>query len=152
VTVEPPAVLRPQPPGIPLPRPSRLSQPYWDAARAQELVFQRCTGCGAVPRRPVASCSACSRGRLVWERSSGAGTLYSWTVVWRPQHPTFRTPYAPAVMAMEEGWWLMTSIIGCAPEDLTSGLPLQVVFHPVGGDVWLPYAEPAGGTEPGSGS
>jgi hypothetical protein len=45
-------------------------------------------------------------------------------------------------MAVEEGWWLMTSVIGCRPEELTDGLPLEVEFHPAGGDIWLPYARP----------
>jgi uncharacterized OB-fold protein len=140
VTQEAASSLRPQPEGIPLPRSSRLSEPYWDAARRHELVFQRCSACGATPRRPAASCIACGGGYLEWEVSSGRGTLYSWTVVWRPQHPSFQTPYAPAVVAMEEGWWLMTAVIGCRPEDLAEGLPVEIVFHPAGGGILLPYA------------
>ncbi len=137
-------VLAPQPEGIPQPTPSRVSRPYWDAAREGRLVFQRCSSCGTVPARPVALCGGCGRTEdLAWETSSGRGTLYSWTVVWRPQQPSFRTPYAPAVMAVEEGWWLMTSIIGCTPEDLVEGMPLAVEFHPAGGQIWLPYARPA---------
>jgi uncharacterized OB-fold protein len=85
---------------------------------------------------------SCQGGELEWLTSSGRGRLYSWTVVWRPQHPSFKVPYAPAVMAVEEGWWLMTSVIGCAPGALRDGLPLQVEFHPAGGDIWLPYARP----------
>ena len=78
-----------------------------------------------------------------WHKSSGRGKLYSWTVVWRPQQPAFRTPYAPAIMEVEEGWWLLTSVIGCDPEDLLAGMPLRVAFHPAGENIWLPYAEPA---------
>jgi hypothetical protein len=47
-------------------------------------------------------------------------------------------------MRVEEGWWLLTSIIDCPLERLAEGLPLEVVFHPAGPDVWLPYARPAG--------
>jgi hypothetical protein len=142
MTDEADALLRTQPAGIPLPRPTRLSEPYWEAARRQDLVFQRCVACGAIPRRPAAVCATCGVGPLEWESSSGRGTLYSWTIVWRPQHPSFRTPYAPAVMAVEEGWWLMTAVIGCRPGDLADGVALRVVFQPAGGDIWLPYAEP----------
>jgi hypothetical protein len=45
-------------------------------------------------------------------------------------------------MAVEEGWWLMTAVIGCAPGDLRDGLPLAVEFHPAGEGIWLPYARP----------
>jgi len=136
--------LGPQPEGIPLPEPDRVSAPYWEAGRAGRLTYQRCAGCGALPRLPSSICGACGSRDLAWLDSSGRGTLYSWTVVWRPQHPSFRVPYAPAVMAVEEGWWLMTAVIGCAPEDLVADLALRVVFHRAGGDVWLPYAEPDG--------
>lgn len=136
------SLLVPQPAGIPLPRSTPVSEPYWEAARRHELVFQRCSHCGAVPRRPTATCVGCGRDSLEWARSSGRGTLYSWTVVWRPQHPSFRTPYAPAVMAVAEGWWLMTAVIGCRAEDLIDGLALEVVFHPAGEGILLPYAQP----------
>src|SRR5439155_444028 len=43
------STLEPQPAGaIPVPRPSRLSQPYWEGCAAGELRFQRCRDCGAV--------------------------------------------------------------------------------------------------------
>jgi uncharacterized OB-fold protein len=134
--------LEPQEPGIPLPRPGLFSRPYWDAAREKRLTYQRCRQCGQIPRLPSRSCVACQGGELEWLTSSGMGRLYSWTVVWRPQHPSFKVPYAPAVMAVDEGWWLMTSVIGIAPAGLRDGLPLQVEFHPAGGDIWLPYARP----------
>ena len=78
--------------GIPLPQPTRLSAPYWDAARQGSLVYQRCASCDALPPLPVAMCGRCNGRVLIWETSSGRGTLYSWTVVWRPQHPSFQTP------------------------------------------------------------
>ncbi|MBO0731773.1 MAG: OB-fold domain-containing protein, partial [Acidimicrobiaceae bacterium] len=115
---------------------------YWDAARDGRLIYQRCAGCDTIPALPSAICGVCGGRELPWQQSTGRGTLYSWTVVWRPQHPAFRVPYAPAVMAVEEGWWLLTSVVGCAPEDLEAGMPLEAVFHPAGPGLWLPYAEP----------
>lgn len=139
-------MLVPQPEGIPVPVPSAVSRPYWTAAREASLVFQRCTGCGALPARPVATCGRCAGRDLTWETSSGRGTLYSWTIVWRPQHPAFRTPYAPAIMAVEEGWWLVTSVVGCPPQSLEPDMALEVEFHHAGAGIWLPYARPTGGT------
>ena len=136
------SVLQPQPVGIPLPQPTATSSPYWDAAQRGELLFQSCESCGLIPCRPVPLCGRCADTSMRWRTSSGRGSLYSWTVVWRPQQPAFRTPYAPAIVEMEEGWWLMTSVIGCHPEDLQADMLLRIVFHPAGGEVWLPYAEP----------
>ena len=136
------SVLAPQPAGIPLPSPSPVSRPYWDAAREGRLTYQKCANCGHVPPRPLRRCWRCQGGDLTWLESSGRGRLHSWTVVWRPQHPSFVTPYAPAVMAVEEGWWLVTALVGCTVEDIREDMPLEVTFHPAGGDIWLPYASP----------
>ena len=91
--------LEAQQPGIPAPHPGRLSQRYWDGCRDGELWFQRCDTCGTIPARPTSICPHCYGRSLSWERSAGLGSLYSWTVVWRPQHPAFRVPYAPAIIA-----------------------------------------------------
>jgi uncharacterized OB-fold protein len=135
-------VLVPQPVGIPLPRPSMRSAPYWAATARQELVYQRCDTCSTIARKPTSVCGVCLGSALSWVPSSGRGTLYSWTVVWRPQHPSFVIPYAPCVAEMEEGWFLLSSVIGCPPEELAEGMALQVEFHPAGGEIWLPYVRP----------
>ena len=138
------STLEAQQPGIPAPRASRLSQPYWDGCAAGELLFQRCDTCGTIPARPASVCPHCHGRALSWERSSGVGSLYSWTVVWRPQHPAFRVPYAPAVVELEEGAFLMTAMIGCEPEDLRAGMRVEVEFHPADAEMTLPYFRPAG--------
>jgi uncharacterized OB-fold protein len=136
--------LQAQQPGIPAPNPGRLAQPYWDGCRTGELRFQRCDACGTIPSRPASICPNCYGRSLSWERSAGLGALYSWTVVWRPQHPAFRVPYAPAIVELDEGAWVMSAVIGCEPEDLAAGLRVAVEFHPASDSVTLPYFRPVG--------
>ena len=93
--------------------------------------------------KPARVCASCGDAALAWERSEGRGTLYSWTVVWRPQHPKFEVPYAPAIVRLDEGFWMLTALIGCEPEDLCADLPVVVEFHPATDDVILPYFRPA---------
>ena len=141
------STLEPQPAGaIPVPRPSRLSQPYWEGCAAGELRFQRCRDCGAVVFQPSYVCSNCTSRNLGWEVSEAKGRLYSWTVVWRPQTPAFQVPYAPAIVAMDEGFHLVTAMVGCEPEDLRADLAVTIEFHPVGDGVLLPYARPSPST------
>ena len=135
--------LAPQPPGIPTGSQSKAAAPYWDGCRRGELRYQRCATCGEVNMKPARSCAACGGAELTWERSDGSGSLYSWTVVWRPQHPTFQVPYAPAIVELDEGFWLMTAIVGCEPDELRAGMRLAVEFHPASDDVTLPYFRPA---------
>jgi uncharacterized protein len=132
-----------QQPGIPAPQPGRLSQPYWDGCRDGELRFQRCDTCGTIPARPTSICPHCYGRALSWERSAGLGSLYSWTVVWRPQHPAFRVPYAPAIVELDEGAFLMSAMIGCDNSDLAAGMRVEVEFHPANDRVTLPYFRPS---------
>ena len=53
-------------------------------------------------------------------------------------------PYAPAVVSLDEGWWFLSSVVGCAPGDLREGLALQVEFHPASDELTLPYFRPVG--------
>jgi uncharacterized OB-fold protein len=137
------ALLQPQPPGIPLPTPSRLSMPFWDGCRDGQLRFQRCEGCRSAIFNPSPICPWCRGRQLRWETSAGRGRLYSWTVVWRPQTPSFRTPYAPAIVDVDEGFRLVSAVVGARPDDLRAGMPLVVSFHPAGEDVVLAYFRPS---------
>ncbi|HZQ58046.1 MAG TPA: OB-fold domain-containing protein [Acidimicrobiales bacterium] len=136
------STLQPQRPGIPAPHPTRLSQRYWDGCRQGELWYQRCDACGAVPPRPTTICPRCYARSLTWEQSAGRGSLYSWTVVWRPQHPAFEVPYAPAIVELDEGLVLMSAMVGCEPEDLAAGMRVEVEFHPASDTITLPYFHP----------
>lgn len=135
--------LRPQTRGIPVGTPSLASEPYWEGCRAGELRYQHCEGCGTIPSLPMPTCPRCHARRLAWRTSAGRGTLYSWTVVWRPQHPSFEVPYAPAAVRLDEGYHMMSAVVGCDPEDLVDGLPLEVEFHRVDETITLPFFHPA---------
>ena len=78
----------------------------------------------------------------MWEQSAGKGSLYSWTVVWRPPDPSFRVPYAPAVIRLDEGFFMLSAIVGCEPEALDEGLRVSVEFHAASDDIALPYFAP----------
>lgn len=135
-------LLVPQPEGIPLPSPSEFSEPYWEGCALGELRFQRCEGCGSATHTPALICARCASRDLRWERSSGLGQIYSWTVVWRPPTPEFVVPYAAVIATMAEGWDLLSNLIGADHTEPRVGMPVEVEFHPVGGGVSLPYVRP----------
>jgi uncharacterized OB-fold protein len=136
-------MLGPQTGAIPPPTPSALSQPFWDGCARGELLYQRCDVCGHATHTPAFICSNCGSESLRWERSSGRGTIYSWTTVWRPQMPAFEVPYVAIIVDVEEGWQLLSNLIGCTVDDVEVGLPVEVEFHPIPGDFVLPYFRPA---------
>ncbi len=136
-------MLGPQTGAIPAPTPSALSQPFWDGCKRGELLYQRCDSCGRATHTPAFICSNCASESLRWERSSGRGTIYSWTTVWRPQMPAFEVPYVAIIVDVEEGWQLLSNLIGCTVDDAEVGMPVEVEFHPITGGFSVPYFRPA---------
>jgi uncharacterized OB-fold protein len=135
-------MLGPQTGAIPPPTPSELSEPFWDGCKRGALMFQRCDVCGHATHTPAFICSNCASESLRWERSSGRGTIYSWTTVWRPQMPAFEVPYVAIIVDVEEGWQLLSNLIGCTVDDVEIGMPVEVEFHPITGGFVLPYFRP----------
>src|SRR5208337_1493634 len=81
----------------PLPKPSPTSRPFWEAARRHELTLQRCGACRAFIYYPRDRCSKCFSDQLAWERVSGRGKVYSFTVVRPASSPPFSPP--PSLLA-----------------------------------------------------
>jgi uncharacterized OB-fold protein len=129
-----------------IPPTTELTGPYWEAARRNELVIQHCEACGLRPFPPRARCPECGAGDLSWQKVSGRGTVYTYTVAHRPPHPVFadQCPLVISVVQLDEGPRLMTNITGCDPEDVTVGMAVQVDFEPVDdSDLALPVFRPA---------
>ncbi len=73
---------------------------------------------------------------------SGRGEVYSVTV----NHQSWdggTEPYAIVLVTFpeQEGLRLTTNVVGCAPEDVHIGMPVQVAFEQRD-DVWFPLFEP----------
>jgi uncharacterized OB-fold protein len=136
-------ILEPQSGAIPKPTPGPLTQPYWDGCARGELRFQRCGNCGLATHTPAYLCSHCTSQDLSWEVSAGKGAIYSWTTVWRPQIPAFVTPYAAIIVDMDEGWQVLSNLIGCPIDDVEIGMRVEVEFHEIEGGFTLPYFRPA---------
>jgi uncharacterized OB-fold protein len=135
-------LLGPQLGDIPLPVPSEVSRRFWAGCRAGELLFQRCADCGGATHTPALICAHCLSRALHWEPSAGAGTVASYTVVHRPQTPAFVVPYVPIVVDLDEGFTMLSNVIGCRPADVHVGLRVQVEFHPKSDEITLPYFRP----------
>jgi hypothetical protein len=127
--------------GIPLPETTAIAAPFWDGCARGELLFQRCRHCAAALFVPSLVCRQCTGRDLVWERSTGRGVLYSWSVVWRPQAPAYTVPYAPIIVELDEGFHLLSNLVGCDTDDIKPLLRLRAVFRKVG-DLTLPYFTP----------
>jgi uncharacterized OB-fold protein len=135
--------LDPQSEGIPILRTTPLTESFWDGCAQGELRFQRCGACGSANFNPTRSCRTCTSRDLRWEVSAGFGTVFSYTVCHRPMTPDFTDIYAPIIVDLDEGYQLLSNLVGCDLDDIAVGMRVGVQFHRVGDRV-LPYFAPAG--------
>lgn len=128
----------------PLPVPSPLSEPFWSACRRHELQVQRCRACGALRFPPALLCPECLSADCEWQRMSGRGKVFSFVVYRRLYNPAFEAdlPYTVAVVELEEGARILSNVVGVPPEQVTCGMPVEVVFEDVTPEVTLPKFRP----------
>lgn len=129
------------------PKPTPETQDYWDGAKAGELRLQRCNDCAHVYFPPRPFCCSCASRSVTSFKASGKGTLYSYVINHRPAAPGFTPPYAIAVVTLEEGPRMMSSIIDCpqTPEALELDMKLEVAFEKLDDTITLPVFRPAKG-------
>jgi uncharacterized OB-fold protein len=121
------------------------SQPFWDAAKEGRFLIQRCDACGSAQHYPRPFCVSCWSDQVHWEEASGRGTLYTYSTVYMNDLPPFadRLPYVAAAVDLEEGPRIMTNIVGTEPAGLRVGMPVQVDYQPLTGDITAPVFRPA---------
>jgi uncharacterized OB-fold protein len=110
-----------------LPRfPELDTEPFWRATLQRELTYQVCDACDTVIFYPRRHCTACTSTNLSWRVSTGLGTIYTFSVVRRSQHPSFvdMVPYVVAWVDVDEGFRMMTHIVGADPDDPAGGLEI----------------------------
>ena len=134
--------LKPQAGVLPIAESTPLAREFREGCARGELLFQRCPKCGNAQFPPTAACRSCLEPGLQWEQSTGHGSVYSWTVVWRPQSPSFEVPYATAVIDVAEGYRLISNIVNCDAEAIHLDMPVEVVFTQLADGVTVPYFQP----------
>ena len=128
----------------PLPEPTETSVEFWKAAKKHELHLQHCHKCGSYVFYPRRHCPQCLDTNLSWEKVSGHGEIYSYTVVHRAGIPGFEkdTPYVYAVVQLDEGARIATNIIGIEPDKVTIGMKVAAFFDDVTPEVTLVKFKP----------
>jgi uncharacterized OB-fold protein len=122
-----------------------LNAEFYAHCAAGELRFQRCRACGAWRHPPRYRCAACGSGEWSWERSTGRGEVFSWTVTHQALDPAYadELPYAVVVVELEEGPRLVGNLRGLAPAGLELGLAVEVEFELVADEVALTHFRPS---------
>ncbi len=120
----------------PMPARTDISAPFWDGLKSGRVTLPRCRSCGHWIFYPRRHCDACWSHDLEWQDVSGAGSLYTYTLTRIPTLPDFadEMPQALAVVELDQGVRINTTLVGLAEDEIRVGMRLKPVFDQVGGD------------------
>ena len=124
---------------LPIPTADEASEPFFRGARERKLMLLRCTGCGRHRLPGRERCADCWSTNAEWVQASGRGKLYTFGIMHQQYHPAFAgaIPYNFALVELEEGPRLVTSIVDCPNEELRVDMPVQAVFDDVSEETTL---------------
>ncbi len=113
-------------------RPDGVDKEYWEAARQNRLVIQRCVECGHAQFPPEIICQRCQKRNLTWEDVPPSGNIYSFVRVWHPTNPVVaeRVPYVAGVIDVGiPGVRFVGNILGDPHQPLQIGDRVTPVFE-----------------------
>lgn len=114
---------------------------FWDSAREEKLVIQRCRACHRYQFYPRPFCLVCNSDEVEWAPASGLGTVYSRTTVRLDAAPELglRPPYIVAIVELDEGPLFLTNLTSDA---CRIGARVQVLWRPRHGQPPVPVFGP----------
>jgi uncharacterized protein len=120
-------------PSPPLPVPTATSAPFWAGLRHCEVRLQRCGACSSWVHYPRSHCPRCLSPELAWHVVSGRGRVHSFTVARQATSPHFanQVPQLLAIVELDEGPRLTTTLVGVDPSAISVDLPVVPVFDHV---------------------
>jgi uncharacterized OB-fold protein len=118
--------------------------PFFEAADRGVLLIRACRSCETSLGPDTRFCSECLAEELDWREASGRGTLFTFGVM-HQKMPGFedRVPYPIAVVELEEGPRIYSTVVDCDLSDLEVGMPLVVTFESQAGEPPIPRFRPA---------
>lgn len=127
-----------------MPRPRPETEAWWAACRESKLMIQHCSQCGAFQFYPRILCSSCMSEQLEWAQSSGRGKVSTFTICRLPVAQAYAAdvPYVIALIQLEEGPTMMSNIVQCDPDSVTTGMPVEVVFEAWSDEITMPQFRP----------
>ncbi|MED5556090.1 MAG: Zn-ribbon domain-containing OB-fold protein [Pseudomonadota bacterium] len=128
----------------PIPRPSTTTRPFWDGLNERKVQIQRCEGCDTWVFYPRTRCPSCLSDQLIWREVSGRGVLYTYTLARQPTAPHFadETPQQLAVVELDEGVRMTSTLVNVEPTDIVIGMRLRPYFDQVTDAVTLLRYQP----------
>ena len=128
----------------PLPTIEPETEEFWKAAKRHELFLQRCNACEEVIHFPRVMCYRCLSEDLGWIKSTGLGSVYSFTIIHQVAHLGFESevPYVYAIIDLDDGARMISNVVNIDPSAVEVGMRVQVTFDDVTSEISIPKFEP----------
>lgn len=114
----------------PIPEPTPVSKPFWDALTEERVLIQYSPSLGEYVFYPRTLAPRTLADDLEWREISGRGSLYTFTVAERPTAPPWAdaVPQLLAVVEWDEGPRVSTELVDVDPVDIHIGMRVEPVF------------------------
>jgi uncharacterized protein len=116
----------------PRPHEDEDNRPFLEAWREGRLLLQQSRSGGRPFFYPRPICPYTGSSDLVWKEASGRGQIVSFSIVMRPNHPSFNdeVPIILAEIALEEGASLLARVIASDAGSVKSGAGVELMPMP----------------------
>jgi hypothetical protein len=132
---------------MPMPAASAETVGWWEAAADHRLVVQRCSACGRTRHPPGPVCPGCRSTASEWWPVPGTGTVYTFTIVRQAFIASLRDriPYVVIAVELDDagGARLVSNLVDAEPDEVTVGMPVEVVWEDMGPELAVPRFRPA---------
>jgi uncharacterized protein len=124
---------------------TEASAPFWDATRERRLVLPYSPVTGRPMWYPREVDPAAPDRPIAWREASGAGVVYAASVHHKPGpgRDPGDGPYVVALIELAEGVRMMSNVVGCPPDAVEVGMPVQLTWRPLSDGRHLPQFMPA---------
>ncbi len=116
---------------IPIPEPTPVSQPFWDALARHRILVQYSPSLQRHVFYPRTLAPGTLADDLEWREIDGAATLYTFTIARRPTGPPWAggPPQVLAVVQWDAGPRFSTELVDAEPSQIHIGMRVEPVFY-----------------------
>jgi len=126
----------------PIPVPSELTKPFWEAAKQGVLALQRCQACRRFQHPPYPTCVNCVSIDLAFEPVGGRGSIHAYTIMYHGGDRRFAAalPYASIIVELDEapGALLAGNLLEAPYTAAKVGRRVEVIFERLNDEISLP--------------
>jgi len=112
---------------------------FWNALRKRRFELRACKDCGTLFSPARICCPRCLSTILGWKKSSGKGTIYSYSVVYKAfdnklnrAYLKNKLPYILVLVQLHEGVFVISKLVECRPAEVRIGMGVLIDFDAVG--------------------